>query len=315
VSDRRLVALRDLIQRDVNGRGLRRDPHSNLINACPDDFAAACRSLAAAEGATLGVVTGFYIPTAEPPCGETDGPLGALFLARALMPLGIRVVLITDGFCADALHAGLEASSLPALPVVVLPPALPADAYRTQVFGATGPLTHLLAIERVGPSHSCDDVPPQHRDRCHTMRGRDVTDMMSPAHLLFEASAGMTTIGIGDGGNEIGMGKIARAVICRNIPGGDIVACRVPVQHLIVCDISNWGAYALAAGVAVLRGRKLDGRLWDGAVERKLLEEMIRRGPLVDGVLGQQVATVDGMAWEKYVAVLEAIGRIQAQGH
>ena len=37
------------------------------------------------------IVTGFFIPTAEPPAGETDGPLGAVFLARALVPLGVRV--------------------------------------------------------------------------------------------------------------------------------------------------------------------------------------------------------------------------------
>ncbi len=48
----------------------------------------------------------------RPACGETDGPLGALFLARALTPLGIRVALITDAFCKAALQAGLEACGL-----------------------------------------------------------------------------------------------------------------------------------------------------------------------------------------------------------
>ena len=55
------------------------------------------------------------------------------------------------------------------------------------------------------------------------MRGRDVTAYMSPAHLLFvpEVKAwrpDVKTIGIGDGGNEIGMGKIPWDVIRRNIP-------------------------------------------------------------------------------------------------
>ena len=36
---------------------------------------------------------------------------------------------------------------------------------------------HLLAIERVGPSHA--------DNRCRTARGRDITDLMSPAHKLF----------------------------------------------------------------------------------------------------------------------------------
>ena len=43
--EQRLTAMRDLIQEEVGNRGLRRDPQSNLINACPDDFAGACRSV------------------------------------------------------------------------------------------------------------------------------------------------------------------------------------------------------------------------------------------------------------------------------
>ena len=76
-----LTALRDVIQEDPGGRGLRTDPESNLISACAGDFAAACRSIAVAESPRIAVVTGFFIPTAEPPTAETDGPLGALFLA------------------------------------------------------------------------------------------------------------------------------------------------------------------------------------------------------------------------------------------
>ena len=75
--EQRLTAIRDLIQEDVGNRGLARDPVANLINACPDDFAAACRSIAAAERPSVVILTGFYIAHAEPPCGETDGPLGA----------------------------------------------------------------------------------------------------------------------------------------------------------------------------------------------------------------------------------------------
>ena len=37
---------------------------------------------------------------------------------------------------------------------------------------------------------------------------------------------------------------------------GDLIHCRVPTDHLIVAGVSNWGAYALAAGIYVLRGVK-----------------------------------------------------------
>src|SRR5262245_47148571 len=126
----KLLAIRDLIQEDVGNRGLRTDPTSNLITATADDFAAACRSVAETKGACLWVVTGFYIPTGNPPCGETDGPLGALFLARALPQLGVDVVLFTDDFCTGALQAGLKAAGLQGrIGLVTLPrPDHPASA-------------------------------------------------------------------------------------------------------------------------------------------------------------------------------------------
>ena len=73
------------------------------------------------------------------------------------------------------------------------------------------------------------EVPIHYHDRYHTMKGRDITGHMSPAHWLFEEAPSalpITTIGIGDGGNEIGMGKIPWDIIRRNIPGGGQVACR-----------------------------------------------------------------------------------------
>ncbi len=94
-----LERLRDLIQEDVNERGLGSITGANLLTACPDDFSNSCQSLAGHSRPTLVIVTGFFIPTGQPSCGETDGPLGAVFLGRRLQPLGIRVVIATDGFC------------------------------------------------------------------------------------------------------------------------------------------------------------------------------------------------------------------------
>jgi D-glutamate cyclase len=330
-----LNTIRDLIQEDVGQRGLRADPSSNLISAFPDDFAAACQSLASNGNAAVAVVTGFFIPHALPPCGETDGPLGALFLARALTPLGIKVVLATDSFCAQALEVGLAAAGLrKTVPLVVLPSVEQAGSmslmdYWQSFIERTGPLTHLIALERVGPSHTPEslqeqpgasiadiqqflaEVPPEHHDRCHTMRGRDITASMSPAHRLFEVAGrkehGLITIGIGDGGNEIGMGKIPWAVIRRNIPNGGLVACRITTDYLIVCGVSNWGAYGLAAGARHLRGAPKDAELCDLDREKALLELMVEKGPLVDGVSGRPTVSVDGLPFERYVEILDRV--------
>src|SRR5437763_13738402 len=103
-----LNAILAVVQQDPGGRGLRADPADNLVTATAGDFAAACRQLAAPGTPRVVIVTGFTIPSANPPCGETDGPLGALYLARALTPLGIPVALATDGPTVAALRAGVE---------------------------------------------------------------------------------------------------------------------------------------------------------------------------------------------------------------
>jgi hypothetical protein len=299
MSDPRLCAICDLIQKDAGNRGLRADPADNLITRTAGDFEAACHSIAAADKPALAVVTGFYIAHADPPCGETDGPLGALFLARALASLGVRMTLLTDLFGVQALEVGLDACGWQEVPVLPIPSA---SHQRVDP-------THLIALERVGPSHG--------DGRCYSMRGRDITEHTSPAHLLFEDAArpaSATTIGIGDGGNEIGMGKIPREVIARNIPRGDLIACRVPTDYLIVAGVSNWGAYGLAAGVRLLRGAPYDPALFDPQRERELLQIMVDRGPLVDGVTAQRTATVDGLPWDRYAQVLEGIGRIVSSG-
>ncbi len=344
MSDGVLDSIRDLVQQDVGGRGLATDPRENLLTATAGDFHAACRALAAhPRPPTVVIVTGFFIPQANPPAGETDGPLGALFLARALAPLGLEVALATDDFCLAAMREGLSACGLEEdVPLIELPPAASADAlaYWHEFLACGGtcgfpsPPSHLIALERVGPSHTPTsllaqpgstpgdverfrgEVPPEHHDRCHTMRGLDITDRMRPAHLLFEAArlaeTRITTIGIGDGGNEIGMGRVPWRVVRDNIAGGALVACRVPTDHLVVCGVSNWGAYGLAAGVLHLLGAGDDPSLFCAERERDLLQLMMDKGRLVDGMTGRPTATVDGLPFERYAALLPALERVLA---
>jgi hypothetical protein len=292
MSDGLLDQFRDVIQQDVNQRGLA----GEMFAACRDDFAAACRSIAQTPEAVIAIVTGFIIPHAQPPCGETDGPLGALFLARALQPSGIRVALLTDNFCRKALECGLRACGLDErVPVLSFPDH--GNLSHTS--------THLVALERVGPGAD---------GRCRNMHGRDVTEEMAAAHLLFVPPARSQpppiTIGIGDGGNEIGMGKIASEVIARDVRHGERIACRVPTDHLIVAGVSNWGAYALAAGVSVLRGQRLPASLFAVERERELLRIMVEKGPLVDGVTTKASVTVDGLSFETYAEPLRRIGAL-----
>lgn len=334
MGDPLLDTIAGLIQQDVGDRGLLTDRAENLVTASAGGFQGACRSLAGASGAVVAVVTGFLVPRADPPRGETDGPLGALFLARALTPLGFRMVLAGDDFVIPALEAGVSACGLEGEVGLVRLPGYesamrksPGEYWR-QFVNAAGSLTHLVGIERVGPSHTPQSlqaqgmgeqeverflktVPRREWDRSHTMGGSDITEAMSPAQWLFESvrqvGLPITTIGIGDGGNEIGMGAVPWSVIRKNIPCGAVIACRIPVDHLIVCGVSNWGAYGLAAGVGCLRGRRLDHALFDPEGEQEILRLLVQRGSLVDGRTGLPTATVDGLSFGDYAEPLRSL--------
>lgn len=298
-TDEKLAAILAAIQIDPGNRGLARDPTDNLFAACPADFAEACQSIASTALPFIEVVTGFIIPTVDPPRYETDGPLGAVFLARALASIDIHVSLCTDPSCVRLLNLTLS---------MVCSDVRVDDEVRTtwggpRAFGRskrqTASPTHVLALERVGPGSD---------GRYRTMRGRDITDMMLPAEKLFSPGAFApdrpVTIGIGDGGNEVGMGKIAHETVVKNIPNGDLIHCRTATDYLIVAGVSNWGAYALAAGLFVLRGIRPPPDLFDPDRERAILEVMVREGPLVDGVTGKQTPTVDGLTWDEYAKPL-----------
>jgi len=310
--------LEELIGHDAGGRGLARHA-DNLLTRSRGHLEGAATLLASAGEIRPLIVTGFPILAADPPgTGETDGPPGALALARASVAAGGKAVLAAEGTSARALavavtHLRLK-TSIEVVDLAGLPPGnLPAALERR-----CGACTHIIAVERVGPTHTehsfgewageragklapeyLEAAPPEARDRCLSMRGLDVTAHVRPAHLLFE-QATVPTIGIGDGGNEIGMGTVGWEVIHRNIPQGGRIACRVATNHTIVAGVSNWGAWALAG-----LWRKLAGAppLPDAAEEFRLLELMGKEGPLVDGVTGRRLPTVDGLAWYHHARV------------
>lgn len=298
---------------------------------------------------SVGIVTGFCVVRNGQTASETDGPPGALYLARALAELGVDVQLITDRHTVPLLEAGCDFLGLRRDMIAEFPfddestesPGYDsgrADGSRSAAWvkaffeSESGrQLTHLIAVERAGPSHTPESlaaqlrqgeppheeferrVPAANRGMCHDMRGAVIDAYTAKTHLLFDAVTTLdlpiTTMGLADGGNEIGMGSIPWEVLRGAIgPGpGDHIACRVSTTHLLLSGVSNWSAYALAATVTVLAGR--DDRLaaWDTQSQRKLIEFLVREAGAVDGVTGLREATVDGLPLTTYLQTLSGI--------
>jgi hypothetical protein len=344
-------ALEAIVHRDPAGRGLAsfRREHAPLDAGSLRD--AALELAARATG--VGIVTGFCAVLDDGVTAETDGPPGALFLARALLTLGIETCVISDGYTLPLLACGcerlkLDRAALVEFPFEDGPPTAPArarndalsskktdrwiDAFFASDRGRR--LTHLIAIERPGPSHTLEslaaqprafaaplerfatEVPAHDRDLCHTMRGQSVNGYTAKTHRLFESvgqqARPITTIGIGDGGNEIGMGRFAWETLVEAI-GSDSagpIACRIVTDFALVGGVSDWAAYALALAVVRLRGAAQLACDWNAAGQRDLIERMVAQTAAVDGVTLRREATVDGLPLDAYLQPLVDMRRL-----
>jgi hypothetical protein len=140
--------------------------------------------------------------------------------------------------------------------------------------------------------------------RYYNMRGEDIS-----AHCAvfddYLSLASCPTIGIGDGGNEIGMGRVADA-----LAGFSIRAAATGCDELIVADVSNWGAYALVALMQHLSGEPL----LDAIDHRGTLQLLSELGS-VDGITRRNTTTEDGLPVEAGEALLADLSRLVREAH
>jgi hypothetical protein len=288
-------AIEAVIQQDV-GRNI-----APLFAAARGGLRGAVTAMADAGG-TIGLITGFYVPGGVPPAAETDGPVGAALLAHAFARVGVSCRVCTDELCAPACRAAL--SGVADVPVDVVPLGGLLDDVIALWRAADVRLA--LAIERCG--RTADGT-------ARNMRGHDIGAYTTLLDDLFLAGP-WDTIAIGDGGNEIGMGALPRALIGAHIAHGEDIACVTPATHLILAGVSHWGAYALLGGLAVARPAWLGAMLdcLDARLDEVILAATVRDGPAVDGVTRQQTMTIDSLACEAHHLVLEEIRRLVVEG-
>lgn len=310
----RINALEKLCSEDV-GRNI-----SKLAEHASGGLLSAATSISSHATPYVAILTGFYIPSASPPACETDGPLGAACLARTLTASGIPVRVATDSLSANTVRQALQFSlqnevSHPHVPldVVALENSSLNEAWDGPItstdrlihnWKTEAKVTHVVSIERAGPARD---------GNVYNMRGVDISEWNASLDKVMSGGP-WTTVGIGDGGNELGMGSLPYTLVEENINLGGRIGCVVPCDHLIVCGVSNWGAWGLAAGVTILRGDP-DKNLQPLSVQWSFdcLRIIVEKGPSVDGVTGQQCLSVDGMGWEAHKKILEGIWNIVCQ--
>jgi hypothetical protein len=334
-----LAKMEGLIRRDPAQRGLI-SSESSFGPLCLGHMGNAARHIDE-FGQRAIIVTGFFIPGATPPSAETDGPPGAAMLAAAMKHIGMDVQLVTDEHCRSAIEvAGREMGLTP--DCISILPRMANDQEQWFAELLRGPsavpiTTHLISIERVGPSHTGDSiarqsqgstkngpceralfeevVPRIDQDRCHNMRGECIDAHTGSLHRLFELSRScpwIHTIGIGDGGNEIGMGSIRWGELKRRLKGpyASRIPCRIATDWTILAGVSNWGGQALAAAILTLRNETSAAANWTTDQQKRMLERLVQDGPAVDGITRRQEPTADGLPFEEYIEPWEGLRRL-----
>lgn len=242
------------------------------------------------EGDTIFIVTGFVIKDAA--VGETDGPIGAVSLAGALEQLGKKVFFITDIYSGKMLKKCADVRGVNA-PIEIINHDI--NRCLSQDLLKIYKPSHIIAIERPGKAMD---------GKCYSMRGEDLSDIVPIMDTLFEEAVkmGITTIAIGDGGNEIGMGKI-RPYVVKAVEKGETICASFASDFLIVAGVSNWGGHALAAGLSIIAQRNL---LHNINIEIAMLRSLVEAGA-VDGYTKKRTMTVDGLSLEENLKVFLAL--------
>ena len=199
---------------------------------------------------------------------ETDGPVGAIALYRALEFTGATPVLV----CGRPLSAALAAHFR--VHEIRVGDHDRREQEAEEALRGFRPEA-IVSIER--PGQAADGG-------YYNMRGESIS-AYTACFDSFVRQCDCPTIAIGDGGNEIGMGKVAAA-----LERLDIVPSTTGCDELIVADVSNWGAYGIIAFLALWRGRDLLGEI----DPLELLRFVSNLGS-VDGVTRVNRLTEDGL--------------------
>lgn len=302
--------------------------------------------------ATVGIVTGFTVVDQEGKevGGENDGPPGAVTIAKLVVDQGTPVTIICDrGSEASVLSAAsaiglvtdlgdtnrrfsasdrifnMEVKYAPGFSVEIVGQDLglgvqsepnTVDSVKKRLEDSRTKL--LISIERPGPNA---------QGQMSSMAGADISRFNEDLSALFPSDPEVRkweTIGIGDGGNEIGMGNVAgKAKETRKpdftpvVNNGGKIAAETKTDETVLASVSNNGGVLLTVatdGILKDLGHvDINGLNDDNLAEvlrdvtdrtaaakritslyKQTIDRMYDEGMSIDGVTKRNDKTVDG---------------------
>lgn len=246
---------------------------------------------------------------------ETDGPAGAAYLARVIEQcFGAVPVLIVEESLTRFAETALRAAGL--LVADIDTAVRSKQGLHKASVAAVLPFTtdwdtsiddsRRLLDQYVPAAVIAIEMPGANADgEFHNVTARLVpNDLVAKADSLVNAAMeqGILTVGIGDGGNELGMGVVHDDVV-RYLPNGAQIAPVAPVDHLVVGSISNWAAVAVGAAIAAITGKAHVLR----TVDLLRITEKISDAGAIDGLTAYLDPKNDGTSPATSAAFVELV--------
>ena len=221
------------------------------------------------------IATGFYIIRAQEP--ETDGPPGAVAIAEALKALGNTVAYVTDKHCTVAMRKIAGDDEVIDFPITT---HRESSEFAHKLLVQHAP-SALVSIERAGLLGD---------GTYRNWKGLDFSEHNAKIDHIFDEHP--YSVGIGDGGNEIGMGNMRHVIPdIENLPDDP---CVTTTTELITASVSNWGGYGLVAALSLKTGKNLLPSVEKGY---EWVKEIVSVGA-VEGMTGESKDWVDARAPE-----------------
>lgn len=242
----------------------------------------AAREILSWKRGNVFLTTGFYVAGHA----ETDGPVGTVALAKVLERIGFTSVILTDMHCEgyfEAENIKTEYLSMNAT-----------EKEMEQLVTQYQPVG-MISIERCGRNKN---------GLYANMRGIDISAETAPIDLLFiHYKDKIPSVGVGDGGNEIGMGKISGAISRKLSLEPSVVATDI----LVIASVSNWGAYGIIAALGKLKGKNLLPS-YEWIVD--YLKYTLQKGS-VDGISHENILSVDGKDMSVECEIITALKKLE----
>jgi hypothetical protein len=211
---------------------------------------------------------------------ESDGPISAISLYRVLTHLDYKPVFA----CAPPISKILSNRyTTYELPLVSW------DESRPVIRKALADLNPSLIISIERPGIAADG-------RYYNMNRKNITEFTAKFDLFFQECQ-CPCIAFGDGGNEIGMGNVIKA-----LSKLDIIPSVTTCDELIIASVSNWGVYGVMAALCDLLNRDL----FELIDPESTANYLVANG-CVDGVTNRREASEDGFPIEVSKSIIQQL--------